>query len=350
MVRLKEYIKEHNWIVVLVLLVVGFFILWVSKYIKDEPELYILTINLGAALTVSAIAFWILSHTGQKVEEQINKEMEDIHKKIEKIEDTLSKKVDLLGDELIKRYELQENKLLLQMEILAETKKSGIVHIFDRRWGNPKFKTELIDILKKVDDGEEVLLMSNSLRDFFGPQFDNDYLKTIFEMLKKEIKFKILLLDPTSDAAKARALVEEKEIVNSKGYESSTLFSEIKTVAERLNNPSSDWVVNEELRKRIKNQISVRFFSYDPTTHLVITNNFTMIEQYHRGGDKEIRESLEKDGISSIDCFGGFVPVIMVENSSGFANLLKSHFNNIWKSSLNFDKSVGKVAKTENLK
>jgi len=109
-------------------------------------------------------------------------------------------------------------------------------------------------------------------------------------------------------------------------------------------------VVNEDLRKRIKNQIVVRYFSYDPTTHLIITNNFTVIEQYHRGGDKEIRESLEKDGISSIDCFGGFVPVIMVENSSGFANLLKSHFNNIWRDSLNFDKSVGKVVKTEHLK
>jgi len=213
MVRLKEYIKEHNWIVVLVLLVVGFFILWVSRYIKNEPELYTLTINLGAALTVSAIAFWILSHTGQKVEEQINKEMEDIHKMLEKIEDSHSKKVDLLGDKLSKKYDILENKMLSQMDILAETKKSGIVHIFERRWGNSKFKTELIDILNKVDDGEEVLLMSNSLRDFFGPQFDNDYLKTIFDMLKREIKFKILLLDPTSDSAKARALVEEKEIV-----------------------------------------------------------------------------------------------------------------------------------------
>ena len=329
---------------------VGFFIQWMSKYVKNEPELHILTINLGATLTVSAIAFLILSYTGKKVEEQINKEMEQIPKKIEKIEETLSKKVDLLGDKLTNNYGTLENKLLSQMDILSETKKSGIVHIFKRRWGNLKFKTELISILKKVDDGEEVLLMSNSLRDFFGPHSDNDYLNTIFEMLKKEIKFKILLLDPTSDAAKARAQVEEKETISSNGYESSTLFSEIKTVAEHLNNPSPDWVVNEDLRKRIKDQIVVRFFSCDPTTHLIITNNFTFIEQYHRGGDKEIRGSLDKAGISSIDCFGGFVPVLMVENSSGFAKLLRSHFNNIWSSSLNFDESVGKIVKTEHLK
>ncbi len=33
-----------------------------------------------------------------------------------------------------------------------------------------------------------------------------------------------------------------------------------------------------------------------------------------------------------IDCFGGFVPVLMVENSAFYAKLMDSHFQNIWNS------------------
>ena len=172
--------------------------------------------------------------------------------------------------------------------------------------------------------------MSNSLRDFFGPVHVKEYLSAIFEMLKKEIKIRILLLDPTSDAAKARAMVEEKEKVIRDGYIASTLFTEIKNVADWLNSPPAG--LGEGIIERIKNQINIRFFPYDPTTHIIRTDKFTFIEQYHRGGDDTIREELEKEGIPFIDCFGGFVPILMVDNSAFFAELMKSHFNNIWKS------------------
>jgi len=319
MTSIGKYIREHTWIAILALISIGFALLWCSTYLDKFHVVYILMINLGAALIVSAIAMWILSHTGREVEKIVDKEVRAIHDGIKTMGDGLTSKSDALRDELI-------NKL----DILAEAKKCGVVHIFESRRKDPNYKKELIKQLRGTEKQKEVLIMSISLRDFFGLRHDKDYLSAIFEMLRKEIKLKILLLDPTSKAAKDRAIVEEKERVESEGYINSALFTEIKSVAEWLDSPSSDWVVSKDLRDRISKQIEVRFFPYDPTTQLIITDKFTFIEQYHRGGDKEIREALDKEGIPSIDCFGGFVPVLMVENSAFFAKLMKSHFMNIW--------------------
>lgn len=223
------------------------------------------------------------------------------------------------------------NEMINKLDVLPEAKACKIVHIFENRRTDKKSKKCLIEQFEKQGPNKKVLIMSNSLREFLGPVPENQYIKVIYGMLKKGVVFYILLLDPTSDAAKARAVVEEEKRVKKEGYINSTLFREIKTVVERLDNPSS-WVNDDDLIKRIEKQIEVRFFPHDPTTHLIRTNKFMFIEQYHSGGDEEIRCSLEAEGIPFIDCFGGFVPVLMVENSSFFAKLMKSHFNNIWNS------------------
>lgn len=299
MVKIGDYIKRYNLITVLILLVIGLTLLWGSTHLEDSSEICILMINLGAALIVTGVAILILSHSVGGIEETFEREIIELTSKL---------------------------------DVLPEAKKCGIVHIFESRRKDPNYKKELLTQFRSAKEKEKVLLMSNSLRDFFGPNPDQEYIKAIFEMLRKDVKFKILLLDPVSEAAKDRALVEEKERVEKEGYINSTLFREIKNVAERLENPST-WVFDKKLRDRIEKQINVRFFPYDPTTQLIITDKSMFIEQYHRGGDKTIREALEKEGIPLIDCFGGFVPVFMVKHSAFFARLMRSHFNNIWSTS-----------------
>jgi len=295
--KIREYIKKYDWIVALMLIVIGLTLLLLSTYFEKLTQVYTIMMNLGAAFIVTAIAMLILSRTVTVIE---------------------------------RIFEEGINELISKIDVLPEAKKCGIIRIFESRRKDPNFKTELIKQFENVGKGEEVFLISNSLRDFFGPRLDNDYLNSILEMIKKTIKFKILLLDPISKAAKGRALVEEKERVENKGYIKSSLFTEIKSVAERLRNPFPDLVFDEKLANQIKEQIEVRFFPYDPTTQIIITDKFIFVEQYHRGGDKEIRETLEREGIPFIDCFGGFVPVLMMGNHTFFAKLLKSHFNNIW--------------------
>ena len=272
----------------------GFFFLWLATRMSDT-QLYTLSTSIGAAFIVTALSKLLLS-----------------------IAFSDSKEI----------FETQIEKLTSKLDILPEARKCEIVHIFESRRKDDKYREEVINQFNNVKEGGNVLLMGNSLRDFFGDRRKKGYSNSILDMVKRDVKFKILLLDPISDAAKKRADVEEKETVDKKGYIGSILFKEIKNVAEWLNNPI---YVSPEERDKIKKNIEVRFSPYDPSTHITITDKYTFVEQYHKGGDNFIRKDLENEGINFIDCFGGFVPVLMLENSSQYAKLLKSHFHNIWK-------------------
>lgn len=302
MTRIEDAIKKNNRDLAAVLAVIGLVLLWRSMYFGETSQSYVLLTNLGTAFIVTAVATLIVSHTVKGIETKFSEEMHELASKI---------------------------------DILSEVKKCKIVHIFESRRKDPNFAKELIKQFKNTKPNEEVLMLSISLRDFFGPRANSDYQTVIINMIKRGIKLKILLLDPTSKAAKARALVEERERIKSFKYINSTVFKEIRDVAEWLAHPS----VGVDLAGKMSKQIEVRFYRHDPTTHIIRTDKFTFIEQYHRGGDLEIRKDLERrDGILLIDCFGGFVPVLMVDNSAPFAKLMKSHFKNIWDS----DDIVGK--------
>lgn len=304
-----KYMREHTWILILALLAIGFAILFISMYFARLSELNFLATNLGTAFIVSAVATWILSGVRKDMPKIIEKEVAKIHKEIEITKDELTDK----------------------LEILAETRICGITHVFQsRRRGDDKFKREFVKTLESVEEGTEVLMMSISLRDFFSLRAEGEYRNTIKSLLERGVRFQILLLDPVSKAAQARALIEERKTVEKRGYVNSELFSVIKQVANNLNSPS-DIFEEEALIEKCKKLIEVRFFPYDPTTHLVITDKFTFVEQYHRGGDEEIRKYLEKHNILAT-CFGGFTPILMLENSALTANLMKSHFKNIWNS------------------
>jgi len=55
MTSIGKYIREHTWIAILALISIGFALLWCSTYLDKFHVVYILMINLGAALIVSAI-------------------------------------------------------------------------------------------------------------------------------------------------------------------------------------------------------------------------------------------------------------------------------------------------------
>lgn len=272
----------------------GFFFLWLAIRISDM-QLYALLTSIGAAFVVTALSRLLLSIT-------FSDSKEIFEAKIEKLTDKL--------------------------DVLPEAKKCKIVHIFESRRKDDRFQEELVKQFNNVKDGSRVLMMGNSLRDFFGDRRKKGYSNLILEMVKRDVEFKILLLDPISPAAKKRAHIEEREILDNRCYIKSTLFKEIKNVADWLNNPI---YVSQNEKNKIRQNMEVRFSPYDPTTQLTRTDKYTFVEQYHKGGDDFIRKDLESEGINFIDCFGGFVPVLMLENSSQYAKLLESHFYNTWK-------------------
>ncbi len=209
-----------------------------------------------------------------------------IYEQVEEQIDKINEQILIVKKKLLDKSDQLKEELTDKLDILSQAKKCGIVHIFECRRGDTNFKKKLIEQFQNIGENEKVLLMSNSLRDFFITRPPNDeYPKLIFDMLKKNVKFNILMLDPTSNAARSRAWVEERRRIEKGGYINSTLFKDIKLVADRLRDPSA-WI-DDELAKRIKAQIEVRFYPYDPTTFMIRTDKYTFIEQYHRGGMKE---------------------------------------------------------------
>ncbi len=70
MINIRNFVREKNWIVVLILMIIGVTLLWGSKYLDKSSEIYILVINLGTTSIVSAIAMWILSPIGKEIEKR----------------------------------------------------------------------------------------------------------------------------------------------------------------------------------------------------------------------------------------------------------------------------------------
>lgn len=134
-----------------------------------------------------------------------------------------------------------------------------------------------------------------------------------------------LLLDPTSEAAKDRAIVENgRRFEDDHEYKNSQLFKDIKRVAKWLNDPPFE----EKLKNRTKELVEVRFCDLTPTIFTIKTGNFMFVEQYHMGKLEVLDKSTVKD--KDVLCLGGYVPLFMLEKSSDFAKLMTSHFETIW--------------------
>ena len=174
--------------------------------------------------------------------------------------------------------------------------------------------------------------MANSARSMLGPHADPYLYYPLWHALDNDVRVKLLLLDPTSEAARYRARIEEPE-TSDRDFPNTHLYKDAVAVARTLEDPDSDWVRVEALRQRIKDrtQVQVRYSSAEPTTYLIILGDMVFFEQYHTGGGQEIEETLLKRGLPRLYCFGGFVNVIMYERTSVTGTLLQSHFENSWE-------------------
>jgi hypothetical protein len=212
-----------------------------------------------------------------------------------------------------------------------QARNAGILRIFKSRVEDPEYKSALAEALRDMGPGDTADIMSNSLRFLFGHQVDPQLIIPVNAALRRDVRFRVVLLDPTSPAAKRRAEVEEQD--RPERYGETQLFFDITTVARTLRSPDPRTIRDEELRRRLsdRQQVQVRFSKADPSTHLVVTKNATFVENYHTGGNQHIQERLAEMGLPNLHCFGGFVTTFMYDNRSLTAELMKSHFNNVWE-------------------
>ena len=198
-----------------------------------------------------------------------------------------------------------------------------ILRIYSTRRENPDFRGDLIRHLEAVPKGSEVLMMGNTFHEFFGDTHDDGYLTALLDMLSRNIRIKIILLDPMrGGTAEYRASLAARA---GRPYLKSTLLNRLRVVVRNLADLGRLGADANQMKKAKRN-LRVCFSPLEPTTNLIITDSVTFVEQYHRGGGATGR----KLGLHQAVCWGGCAPVLMLKSSSTYAKLLRSHFLNVW--------------------
>jgi hypothetical protein len=170
-----------------------------------------------------------------------------------------------------------------------------------------------------------IKMLGISIRDFLRK--DGIYHDIFKRALEKKMTLYLILLDPTSDAAKHRMKIEHwgTSIFD---HTKTTLFRDLVKVLCDL----------DEYLVKYKGQLKIRFSMNQMPTYLILTNNHCFIENYHSGniellksdiGVETIIDSFE-EGIGRT-CIGGFVPYFQYKSDTTFYRLMESHFNNSFR-------------------
>lgn len=326
--KVKQFVKKQEERILLWSVIFGLlcFLFASSLNPTDWPKISSLFVNLGSASIVSGIIYWLMSLTRNKLEKTIKGAIVD-----------LGNKLNIFSNEI--------NSNLASASFLGDAKECGIVRIFKSRRDMPtELTSQLITEFKEMPENSSITIMAISLRDLILGDERKRIIPVINDIItNKDIKIRLLLLDPTSKSAMDRAMVEEPEVFKRDGYSNSSLFKDSMNVADFLTYPRLT-VVPQKNKKKVFSNIEIRYYPYDPTTFIISTDRHTFVEQYHRGGDERIRITLkEKDGIGFVECFAGFTPVLMLDNKKSFSQLLMSHVDNIWKSKNVINKRLTKA-------
>lgn len=233
------------------------------------------------------------------------------------------------------KQELAQNVVTAILGIEHKTLRSyGIKKVFKNR-KTKEYADAITECIGGLNGGA-VQMLGISLRDWFGEKdgkYPAQYAQVVEQALKNNVQFEVLLVDPTSDIAKERAIVESGlAYKDDKKFIGSPLFQDIKRVAT--------WIRNYEKVERQNSQqpsIEAHFYDFMLSVYAIITPTYTFIEQYHIGaigGEKA-------PGDRSAICLGGYVPVFMVDSNSKFGLEICDHFKKILKHSMSEEGSRG---------
>jgi hypothetical protein len=221
------------------------------------------------------------------------------------------------------KEELAQNVLARILDIEHKSLKSfGILKIFKNRQSQ-EYVDAVTESIKDLSE-DTVQMLGISLRDWFGEEDGKHqarFAPVLEQALKNRVQFKVLLIDPTSDIAKERAIVESgSSYKNDRKYVSSPLFQDIKRV--------STWITNREKMRQNNKQLNIEAHYYDfmLSLYAIITPTVTFLEQYHIGDIGRDRAPGDENAI----CLGGYVPVLMLDSKSKFGRNICDHFNKIW--------------------
>lgn len=219
-----------------------------------------------------------------------------------------------------------ENTTKLHSSVLDGSQKNGIEAIYPPRRSENKGNDAIKQLLEEAKG--EILLLGVSLRQFFH---DRDFYQTIWSKLENEadIHIKALLLDPFSEAAKARVTAEE-DIEHRDDPEADTHNGRVFENLERLKRTILFTDIERSIRtlqqlkkktgKKGVNSIDAKFYGCTPFAFCFMTEDCMVIEQYHLGAEKAIAPG----------CIGGLIPLLRVNSTASWYQLMRKTIFHLW--------------------
>jgi hypothetical protein len=158
----------------------------------------------------------------------------------------------------------------------------------------------------------DVLISGISLKEFLDGA--HPIYVTLHKLLEhdEDVKVKMILLDPNSDAARMRSKVEQGTDAQ---YERTQLYKDIGASVASLR------ALQTQSASCSQFTIDSVFSNTMPPTYSIITPDALFLEVYHCG-------RLKSDG----PCVGGFVPMLRFDKSHAMYERMVAHFWYVWRS------------------
>jgi len=159
-------------------------------------------------------------------------------------------------------------RLLAWLELNKKFLSLGIKHVYPSRDKVPK--EEWVKRLRQAERSCTLLGIAHG-----GWCEDTNFESAVIDRLERGVEIQILFLDPTSDAAKVRALEEQQSVYRPRD----TRVAIRKSIAEI-------WKLRKKLeteRPKLKDKLRVYVYSATPSSGLLLLDNFMAVAHYLAG-------------------------------------------------------------------
>jgi hypothetical protein len=271
-----------------------------------------LLLEIGIACIIAAIAeFVLLKHASELFLREVQKDIKILEEAGEVFQQEVRRDMQMLEQ----ANEQFRQGVRRDMKILSHCLEHELEDIMPPR-NEEQEGLAVKEINQAIEKARvEIRIIVFTLRDILSSRTSLDApLRSLLDR-DENVTVKLLLIDPTSEAARIRVMAEEgagTEFMNSKLHLALlSNFYEIKGIMK-----------SAESKNNFK--IEALFYSILPSFYMVSTQNEVFFEPYHLGH--------KNNGDSTI---GGIVPLFRFSAKSPMYAFANSHFSYIWGGNLN---------------
>ena len=288
------------------LMIIGSHLL--EEYKVGSHLLWTVLLEVGIACVIAAIAeFILLKHASEFFQQAVK---EDI-KILEQASDTFKQEVREDMKTLKRANEKFRVEMRQDMKILSHCLEHQLVDIMPPR-NEEQERFAVKEINSAIENARgEIQIIVFTLRDILNARTSLDGPLTYLLRNDKAVNVKLLLVDPTSNAAHIRVMSEEGPETR---FKDSKLHLALRTTFYAI----QELIENAKKKKRFK--IEALFYDILPNFYMVSTPNEVFIEPYHLGSH----------AISDDSTMGGIVPLFRFSSTSPMYESARLHFAYIW--------------------